>query len=290
MVSAGPVTKRKSLYRTLLPKRPGLPMEELIEKRIPWVVYAPSRRTSQLALEVVNKPGVMARIAKLMGDLGVNILSGIIWAEPGEEKASWVFFVDLTDASIGADELAEKLRELDVVLRADVVEHRIGDLAVDTCSFPVMLLARRMVLLDVAGLAAMLDWLDRTFETGGHAILFDMGLEAGKSIARGLERRFGLFGRQAFETFLAMCTAMGFFTYELVGFDAESRQAIVHLFHSFECEPFRERGERRTRSHLLRGMVAGALETVFGCPMMVRETRCVARGDGYCEFVAEPRA
>ena len=265
-------------------------MEGPVEKRIPWIVYAPSRRTSQLALEVVNKPGVMARIAKLMDDLGVNILSGIVWAEPEEEKANWVFFVDLTDAGIGASELAEKLRELDVVLRADVVEHRIGDMAVDTYSFPITLLGRRMVLFDVAGVAAMLDWLDRTFETGGHAVLFDMGLEAGRYIVRGLERRFGLFGRHAFEVFMAMCTAMGYFKYELISFDAESRRAIIRLFRSFECEPFRERGERRTRSHMLRGMIAGALEAVFGCPMMVKETRCVARGDDCCEFVAEPRA
>ena len=260
------------------------------EKRIPWVVYAPSKRIAQLVLELLNKPGVMAKVSKLMGDRSVNILSGIVWAEPGEETATWVFFVDLTEAGIGPEELAGELRKLDVVLRADVVGQRIGDLVVDTYSFPIMLLTRRMVLLDVAGVSAMLDWLDRTFETGGHAILFDMGLEAGKSVVRGLKRGFGLFGRQAFETFMAMCTAMGFFKYELISFDAESRRAVVRLFRSFECEPFRGRGERRTRSHLLRGMVAGALEAVFGCPMMVKETRCVARGDECCEFVAEPRA
>ena len=259
------------------------------EKRIPWAIYAPGRHISQLALEVVNRPGAMAAIAKLMGDLGINILSGCVWAEPGEERARWVFFVDLTGTGVGPDELAKRLRSLDVVSEAMVVEHRVGELAVDTYSFPIVFLTRRAVLLDVAGVAAMLDWIDRTFGSGGHAILFDMGHEAGRAITGALVAKFGLSKRSAFEAFMALCTAMGYFKYEITSFDPEERRATIRLYSSFECEPFRGR-DNRPRSHLVRGMVAGALEVALGGPVSVREVKCVAKGDDYCEFVIEPRS
>ena len=69
-----------------------------------------------------------------------------------------------------------------MVLKAEVIEHRFNDLIIDAFSFPTMFLTRRMVLLDICSVTAMPDWIDRTFGTGGHVILFDMGREAGKMV------------------------------------------------------------------------------------------------------------
>jgi predicted hydrocarbon binding protein len=40
---------------------------------------------------------------------------------------------------------------------------------------------------------------------------------------------------------------------------------------------------------LARGMYAGSANVIFKCDMDAVETRCVAMGDPYCEFVLKPR-
>ena len=257
------------------------------ERRIPCAIYAPGRRISQLALTVSNRPGALAEIAHAIHEAGVGVLSGLIWAEPGEETATWVFFVDLTGASMEARELAEKLESLNVVLKAEVIKRRFNDLIIDAFSFPTMFLARRMVLLDICSMTAMLDWIDRTFGTGGHAILFDMGREAGKMVVGILKEKYGLAGPKLIEAFLALCTAMGWFRYEVLDMDPQALKARVRLYESYECSPFVCSSER-PKSHLLRGVLAGAFEEAFGRSFAVNEVKCVAKGDECCEFEIEP--
>jgi len=237
-------------------------------------------------LEALNKPGVLAAISGFMAGCGVNILSGSIWAEPGEEKAIWVSFVDLTGTGLSPRALADELEELDVVLKAKVVGLRLGDLVIDTFSFPTKFLARRVVLFDIDAVAAMLDWIDRTFGTGGHAILYEMGHQAGRTVVRTLKEKFNLPGPAAFEAFLAFGTAMGWFKYDIPSLELDPPRAIVRLYGSYECAPFRG-SSGGSRSHLIRGLLAGAFEEALGVQATVRETLCLAKGDEFCEFVIE---
>jgi len=44
----------------------------------------------------------------------------------------------------------------------------------------------------------------------------------------------------------------------------------------------------RPACHLLAGIFAGGATKVLGRPYMAEETRCIAKGDDYCEFVLKP--
>ena len=257
---------------------------------MPCAIYAPKRQITQLALEILNVPGTLAAVASEMARMKANILSGLIWAEPDRETATWIFFVDLTETGLEPEEFARRLEGLKEVRAARVVERRFGDLLVDAVSFPTTFLGRRMVLLDVCSVGAMLDWIDRTFGTGGHVILFDMGKEAGTIVTRVLKERYGLSGRQLLEAFLALCTSMGWFRYEIVSLSPEGSESTVRLYDSYECSYLTQQTgpSGRPRSHLVRGVLAGVFEVAFGREVVVREVKCVAKGDPYCEFVVKP--
>ncbi|HDJ26541.1 MAG TPA: ACT domain-containing protein [Candidatus Bathyarchaeota archaeon] len=256
-------------------------------RKIPCAVFAPGRSTCLLALKVVNRPGALAAMSKLMAEHGINILSGLICAEPEEGEATWVSFMDLTNTGLSPEDLVEELKNLDVVLDAEAVGLRVGDLMIDTFSFPTTFLTRRVVLFDLDGVAAMLGWVDEALETGGHVILYEMGHQAGKTVVKSFKEKFGLSGQTAFEALLAFGTAMGWFRYEVASLDPSSPRAIVRLFDSFECSPFA--GSNRPRSHLLRGFLAGAFEEAFGVEAIAREGLCKAKGDEFCEFTIEAR-
>ena len=257
-------------------------------REVHGAVYVPGRKVTQVLVEMKNVPGALAKVAGLFGELGINIISALILkAEPSKESGFWAFFLDLTDVDMEAEELAGRLEDLDVVLSVKITERKFGEMLVDATAFPISFLGRRVVVLDLDGISAMLKWLDETFGTGGHAILFDMGYEGGRAVVRKLKEKYGLIGQEALEAFLSFCVAMGWFDYEIVEVDTDVPKLRMRIHDSFECNAFRGRARQPT-SHLVRGTISGAASEAFGEEMLAREVKCIALGDGYCELVVEP--
>jgi len=215
------------------------------------------------------------------------MLSGMIIAEPGGETAVLTLFLDLTDSRLRAREFVDELKALDVVLDAEVIVRRFGDIAINGTTYTTLFLGKRIVMLDVDDVGAMFNWLDKTFGSGGHAILFDMGKAAGRESAKKLRESYGLKGCNLIEAFLALHIAAGWFGYEVVECDEEKLRFVIRLHGNFECTPFI--GKRnRPMSHLIRGGLAGVFREAYGRDFRVREVKCIAKGDEYCEFIIEP--
>ena len=253
---------------------------------VPCAIYAPGKRITQLLIESKNVPGVLAEIASKTAEHGINILSGMIIAEPGEETAVLTLFLDLTDSKLKTEELVKELKALDAVLDAEVIVKKFDDIAIDGTTYTTLFLGERIVMLDVDDVGAMFGWLDETFGSGGHAILFDMGEAAGRESAKKLRESYGLKGCNLIETFLALHVAAGWFGYEVVECNEEELRFVIRLHGNFECAPFKGKRDR-PMSHLIRGGLAGVFKEAYGREFRVREVRCIAKGDEYCEFVIE---
>lgn len=48
-------------------------------------------------------------------------------------------------------------------------------------------------------------------------------------------------------------------------------------------------GSDKCGSHLVRGMMAGWFTAFFGRKLVAIETKCIVRGDLYCQFRIKPR-
>ena len=253
---------------------------------IPCAIYAPGKRITQLVIEGKNVPGVLAKIASKIAEHKVNILSGMMTAEPGKDTGILTLFLDLTDSKLKPEELVEELKALDVVLDAEVIAKKFGDIAIDGTTYTTLFLGKRIVMLDVDDVGAMFNWLDKTFGSGGHAILFDMGETAGRESAKKLRESYGLKGCDLIEAFLALHVAAGWFSYEVVECNEEELRFVIRLHGNFECTPFIGKRDR-PMSHLIRGGLAGVFKEAYGRDFRVREVKCIAKGDEYCEFVVE---
>lgn len=65
---------------------------------------------------------------------------------------------------------------------------------------------------------------------------------------------------------------------------------IVKVYGNFECELFGNTG--KPEGHLVRGMIAGFVAAIWNVEMNdveAGETRCLAKGDPYCEFEIKKR-
>ena len=255
---------------------------------IPCAIYAPGREITQMVIEGKNVPGTLAVIASKMAELGINILSGLVTAEPGRETGTITLFLDLTNTGLTPKELLEKIKALDVVADARETVKKLGDIAINGTVHTTLFLDRRVIMLDVEDVGTMFNWFDKTFGTGAHAILFDMGEQAGRAAAKKLSRTYGLKGRELVEAFLALHVAAGWFNYEVVSFDEEALKFVIRLYDNFECVPFAGK-KKRPMSHLVRGGLAGLFSGVYNRDFKSEEVRCLAKGDPYCEFVLTPR-
>jgi len=91
---------------------------------------------------------------------------------------------------------------------------------------------------------------------------------------------------EALKVIADFAVARGWCIPEFVEFDEEKPRLVVRLRDLFECRLFKGR-KNKPNSHFMRGILAGILEELFGVKIKVKEEKCVAMGDPYCEFVAE---
>lgn len=252
---------------------------------LPCGIIAPNKKLAQFCFTLKNVPGALAKIASEMARWHINILSGHMTALPDEEFGYATFFADLTDLTVDTGALIEKLRSLDVVEDVYMVEPEIPTMIVDVVHFPLKFLGEDSVIIDLRMVGHMFNRLFEVFETGASVILYEMGYRAGKAAADAILKS-GLEGLDAFKAIMALSIARGWCVPELIEWDEREPRLVIRLWDNFECKPIA--GQRnRPNSHLVRGLIAGILEGLTGKKVKVKETKCIAKGDDYCEFIAE---
>ncbi|RLF10226.1 MAG: hypothetical protein DRJ98_06565 [Thermoprotei archaeon] len=61
----------------------------------------------------------------------------------------------------------------------------------------------------------------------------------------------------------------------------------MRFYDLFECVPVKYQKEK-PNSEFFRGILSGGLSVIFDKVLLAVETKCIAKGDPYCEFVVKP--
>ena len=248
-------------------------------------IRAIGRELVQFCIGLKNVPGAMGQVASELARYGVNILSGHMTAHPGEELGYVAFFADITDATIGLEELAAALKQLDVVVELEIREAEVPGLIVDAAHFPLLFLGQEVVIIDLRMIGHMFSRLDEVFGTGASVILYEMGVRAGKVIVEEVVE-CGIREEDVLKVLAALGVARGWGITEILSWDPRAVRLVLRVWENFECKPLAGR-KRKPHSHFMRGVIAGIVSKLTGQPVKVREVKCLAKGDPYCEFVAE---
>ncbi len=67
------------------------------------------------ALILLNKPGVLRRVAEIFARHNVNILSGIHYGPADKKESIWVFSADFTHADAAPEVIFKEIEKLDIV-------------------------------------------------------------------------------------------------------------------------------------------------------------------------------
>ncbi|HEV2389470.1 MAG TPA: 4-vinyl reductase [Nitrososphaerales archaeon] len=150
----------------------------------------------------------------------------------------------------------------------------------------------RVLVFDADFIKALTDSLTKTFQSGAVVIIYQMGLAYGELLGRRIVESGGL-SKQAEGVYRARYASLaaGKFRFPPLAALASAgpqQQVRVTLEDSFFARAIGRTG--KPECHIVRGLLEGTANVVFGRDYACQETRCLSKGDDLCEFLVVPRA
>lgn len=257
-------------------------------------LVAPGRRFHCLFLKTEFVPGALKELASLAAKYGVRVSYAAYSMPRGyEEPVKAVVFIDITDATAPIEQLLDEARRIEFVKEIKETKPEIEGFALDSFSFPLVIEGNRVVIFREQGIRGMIEGLRKRLGSAAEAIQYFLGFEAGLEFGEnhrrigkklGIEKPSEIYSKISVPLFMMV----GFGIKKVLKISENPPYALLRVYGCFECECASKKSDK-PYSHLVRGMTAGVLTRLFEVEMTVKETKCIAMGDPYCEFEAYPR-
>lgn len=256
-------------------------------------IYAPDRKLHGFVVKVVNKPGALANVLKVLAEANINVL-GLSFSllKPDEKVARIVLLTDCTHASMDIDHVVQNLRKTNDILKVgDFRQEPLGTLF-DVFHFPLKVHEMRCVIFGEPVLIGMVEGLRKHVGSSINAILWHLGYYGGVEVAKVYEKEYGLTSpEEYFEMLKLRGIALGWFSITQFKIKKEAPKEPLRIFlrmtGSWECSLVGKK-KKEPQSHFIRGILSGFSSYVFKREMQAEEVDCIATGSKYCEFVIKP--
>jgi len=257
------------------------------EKYVPLMVYFKDRDIAEFFFSVLNRPGQLKRALEVFERHNVNVLSIFSSFDPDGVRCSVFAFVDLTGSDAGTEDIKGELeRVTDGEVRVKMPPVR--GFMMEELGFPLYVLPGvRAIILHASGLQEMIMSFHEKLGDTASVFLFHLAFSGGKYMAEYLSQMLAEVKNEheLLVEVLKIFQASGWARVELVEYDPLAAKIVVRMCDSVECSAFR--GSGKPMSQLVRGYMSGLLTGLIGKEIRLVETKCIAKGDLYCEFRAE---
>jgi predicted hydrocarbon binding protein len=257
-----------------------------LQKDVNVYLHYPSGKFYQIVVELKNVPGALHDFLGVLLDLNLNILGSFSSVDAMAKTGVWSGFVE--DSQHSAAELKRRISSSTYVLDSVVVESKDGFL-VDGVHFPFAFnTGDRAIMMRSKFVGAMLSSVRKQFGSGGDVIIYEEGRAYGLDVWADYVRRLGAgFLRSNLQETMKIYQALGWFRLESVDQSLRDGSITIRTSDSFECEGVKSEGPH---CQFVRGHLSGGLTTIMGEEVACKETKCIAAGDKYCEFVLRPKS
>ena len=157
---------------------------------------------------------------------------------------------------------------------------------IDEFAFPLYVFpgARSIIILE-HDFQEMIKGLYEKIGESAAALLYHLAYSGGKFLADYLSEKLKLKGEELLIEILKIYQAGGWGRAELIEYHPYRMKIILRLYDSIECKAFE--GSDKPMSQLIRGHLSGLLSGLLKTDVRVIESKCIAKGDPYCEFYTE---
>jgi predicted hydrocarbon binding protein/predicted amino acid-binding ACT domain protein len=232
---------------------------------------------------------VLASTLSLLAKHEINILGIVSESISKKDEIEVSMFLEVPEKEVDALDLERKLRDeinkekMSFVKKIKVYDH-LNNFDADVVHFPLFVGSLRVITFPTSLLGETIKSLMKVFNPSAvRAMFWYQGKEFGRLVEEFYEREFSIVNVNEAVNFLAIRTALhGWAIVEIVELDDERRNVTLRLFNNWECSMFK--GSSEPRSHYIRGVLDGFFSSLFKVEMEAKETKCIAKGDPYCEF------
>ena len=226
---------------------------------------------------------ILERMTNLISSRNISIVHMYTCLNLMEESYC-IIYIDLTDRDdVSVEELVQALRRTPLVTDVKLIRPLFRGFTFDPHIFPLMKNDRRIIVLGRLAYEGFIKQGRRDMGSGFNTVLYIVGFDIGSNIFKEI---CNVIGRWRIEDLLnwgsAIFQEMGYGRMKIISWNSEVKEAAIRVYDSFECELFK--GSGRCESHLVRGIIAGWFSELFEKELIAVETKCIAKGDPYCEF------
>ena len=236
------------------------------------------------ALTLLNKPGVLEKIAEILARHGVNILSGTHYGPSDSREGVWFFSADFTKADVSHKEIFKEIEKLDPVLSIEYGVKEYGNILLPPFSIELNVLDAGIIVQEKTWIREVNKAIVEELGTGGEALVFHMGFKAGYKIVNYWTENTGLSGEILIPLIFEIMKIFNWIgDYKIVKFNLKKPDVVFRVWNLMDCESFKDKIDKPT-SHYFRGVISGFTSKISGKQLVFIESKCVARGEPYCEF------
>jgi len=249
------------------------------------MVFNENQKIYGLAIESKVEEGNLRKLAELADSLGIVIrYIQFSMEETRKPTVNAVAFLDFSNSKATPEEALEILtNSYNFVKSAKIIKPQGKGVIFDDYFFPLIAAGERAVIFRKSVYEALFKGVREKFGTAGEAVLYYQGFSIGTEIYNHYVK---IAGSKRVEDLTEVAKAinmtLGWGVIEGVNVDVERGYAKLRIYQSFECELGRYKG--KPQSQFYRGAIAGIFAHFFGRDVKVEETKCIAKGDPYCEF------
>lgn len=235
--------------------------------------------------ECLYRPGIIFGILDIFAKNKISILHIALSKPEPDKPIDFIIFADFTNKLELVENICKNIERKPGVTEVTVINQISRGLIGCNTMFPLSFLDERCIILIKPGYKALIRSLEESYGSALPVILFQMGFEMGNEYFK----RHHDYAKGDINLLLRLiqifATQVGFGRLKIINLDIKNKEATIHIFDNFECELYTS--SDKPRSHLIRGILSGWFSSLFGGKVVFHETRCVAKGDPYCEFIVK---
>ena len=248
------------------------------------MVYLFKEGKNLIGFDVVlaNIPGTLRLVTSLTEKHGLNI---VYFEDCGISGETGRFFmaVDFTDKEFSPEDLLRELREnKDYVINAEISP------SLNDIIFPSKFCAKdlggmRAILMALGNMRGIIQGIKKTLgnETG-ETVLYHLGYGVGEELYNVYAEPRGI---KDFTKGILLLEALirGAGWADIIGYEKTDDKIIIKFDRLWECEIQKSKVDKPASSYV-KGMLVSFFNSLLKKEVVVKETKCIAIEDPYCQF------
>ncbi len=250
------------------------------------IIFNDNQKIYGLAIESTIEIGNFRKLTELADSMGIVIrYIQFSMEENRKPTVTAIVFLDFSNAKVTPEEAVKAvLKNYSFVKKAKLIKPRVKDVVFDNYFFPLIVADERAVIFRRSVYEALFNGVREKFGSAGEAMLYYQGFSIGFEI---YEKYMKTAKSEKVEDLVEVAKAinmtLGWGAVKETEIDVKKGKAKLRIYQSFECEL--AKNAKKPYSQFYRGAIAGVFTRFFGKDVNVQETKCIAMGDPYCEFV-----